>query len=266
MYDRQSGRGRTLIHPTAIIDSQAELAEGVEVGPYTVIGPDVKIGAGTRVLGHVYLDGHTTIGPACEIYPFSSIGTRTQDLKFTGNLTYVEIGTRTTIREYVTINSGTDDGETTRVGDDVLLMAHSHVAHGCIVGDRVVIANCGTLAGHVTMEDDSVLGGLTGIHQFVRVGRMAMLGGASKITQDCPPYMIIDGHPAAVRGINKVGLERHSLKPAIIAAVKDAYRTLYRKKLAVSPALEIIESTPDLCEEVRYLIEFIRASKRGIIR
>lgn len=266
MHDRQSGRGPELIHPTAIVDSQTELGEDVEIGPYAVVGPHVHIGAGTRVLAHVYLDGHTTIGKECEVYPFASIGTRTQDLKFDGALTYVAIGDRTIIREYVTVNAGTNEGETTRVGDDCLLMAYSHVAHACAIGNRVVIANCGTLAGDVVMEDDSILGGLSGIHQFTRIGRMAIVGGASKITQDCPPYMLIDGHPASVRGINRVGLERKGVDQVIVAALKETYRTLYRKKLAVNQALDQLEKGTDLCAEVRHVIDFIRASKRGIIR
>jgi UDP-N-acetylglucosamine acyltransferase len=256
----------TEIHPTAIVDSSASLGEGVSVGPYSVIGAHVEIGASARVMAHVYLDGHTRIGANCTIFPFASIGTQTQDLKFKGGTTHVDIGERTVIREYVTVNSGTEDGEVTRVGSGCLLMAYSHVAHGCIVGNEVILANCGTLAGHVVLDDHAILGGLSAVHQFVHIGRLAIIGGCSKITQDCPPFMIIDGHPAQVRGLNRVGLQRHGFDEDSMKNLKAAYRILYREGKSVTQAVENLRAEFGDDAEIRELIEFIFRSERGIIK
>ncbi len=213
------------------------------------------------------LDGRATVGAGCTIFPFASIGTQTQDLKFKGGTTFVEIGDRTTLREYVTVNSGTNEGDVTRVGNDCHIMAYSHVAHQCIVGNGVIISNCGTLAGHVVVEDRAVIGGLTGIHQFVRVGRMSFIGGCSKVTQDVPPFMLADGNPAAVRGLNSVGLQRWGILEANRRTLKEAFRILYRDRLPTTrDALDKMRANLPACTELEQLISFVAASERGIIR
>lgn len=254
------------IHPTAVVDPAAEIGENVCIGPYCIVGPHVRLGAGSRLHSHVVLDGWTEIGADCSIYPFASIGTRTQDLKYRGGKTYVTVGNRTTLREYVTVNSGTQEDEITCVGDDCLLMAHAHVAHGCRVGNEVIMANCGTLAGHVVMEDQSILGGLSGVHQFVRVGRLCIIGGCAKVTKDCPPFMLVDGNPAEVHGINSVGLTRRKLSPEEQGRLKAAHRILYREDLAVHAAVARIRAELGTEGEVGRLVAFIETSERGILR
>lgn len=254
------------IHPTAIVDSEANLGRDVQIGPYCVIGPHVTIGDGTRLMSHVVLEGWTTIGQACTIFPFACIGTQTQDLKYAGGKTFVEIGDHTTLREYVTVNSGTAEGEVTRVGSYCLIMACAHVAHTCRVGDGVIMGNATGLAGHVVVEDFAVLSGLSGFHQFVRVGRMAMVGGCSKVTQDVPPFMIVDGNPPAVHGPNVVGLKRHNVSEEAQRQLKHAYRLLYREALSTTQAIERIRSEIPCGAEVAHLIAFVEASARGIIK
>lgn len=254
------------IHQTAIVDPAAKLGERVSVGPYCVIGPDVQIGEGTELLSHVVIGGHTTIGNQCRIFPFASIGQQTQDLKYDGKVSYVVIGNRTTIREYVTVNLATSEGDTTRIGDDCLLMAYSHVAHDCQVGNSVIIANCGTLAGHVIVEDQVIVGGLSGIHQFVRIGKMTIIGGCSKVTQDIPPFMMADGHPLKVHGLNSVGLKRRGIPDAARHQLKEAFKLIYRQDLLTSQALEQMEAWPDKTPELEHLIAFVKASERGITK
>jgi len=256
----------TKIHKTAIIDKGAELGEGVEIGAYSVVGSGVKLGEGAKISHHVVLDGNTSIGSGCEIFPFASIGTRAQDLKYKGAKTFVEIGDKTVIREFATINSATEEGEVTKVGSGCFLMAYIHVAHACLVGDGVIMANCGTLAGHVVVENQAIIGGLVGVHQFVRIGRMCMIGGCSKITQDCPPFTIIDGNPAMVRGLNTVGLKRKGIADKIKGVLKEAYKILYRQGLSTDQALEKIVAELEPCAELTHFTEFIRGSKRGIIK
>ncbi|HRZ67775.1 MAG TPA: acyl-ACP--UDP-N-acetylglucosamine O-acyltransferase, partial [Candidatus Omnitrophota bacterium] len=194
------------IHPTAIVDKKAELAGSVEVGPYAFIGPDVKIGDGTVVGAHAVIDGYTSIGRNNRIFTGAVIGSITQDLKFKGERSFVKIGDGNIIREYVTVNMGTDRDSSTVVGNNVLLMAYSHVAHDCIVKDGAILANCVALAGYVTIEEKAVIGGLSGVHQFVRIGRLAIIGGCSKATQDVVPFSNCDGHPLKIYGLNTVGL------------------------------------------------------------
>lgn len=256
----------TEIHPTAIIESGAELDEGVKIGPYCIIGAHVKIGKNTKIMGHVYLDGWTTIGPQCTIFPFASIGTQTQDLKYKGATTFVEIGERTTLREYVTVNSGTNEGDVTRVGARCHIMAYSHVAHQCVVGNEVIISNAGTLAGHVIVEDGAIIGGLCGVHQFVRIGRMCIIGGCSKATQDIPPFMMADGNPATIHGLNTVGLQRHNVPEETRRILKEAHRIIYRQNLTVHKALETIKTELSPCPELEHLVAFIASSERGIAR
>lgn len=254
------------IHPTALVSPGAELGEGVSVGPYCVIGPDVRIGDGTRLLSHVVADGRTTIGPRCAVWPFASLGTRTQDRKYRGGICRAEIGAETQIRECVTVSAATAEDGVTRVGARCLLMASSHVAHDCRLGDGVILANCATLAGHVELEDQVVIGGLSGVHQFVRIGRMTIVGGCSKVTQDLPPYMMADGHPIRVHAVNRVGLERSGVGEAARRQLRAAHRLLYRQGLPVRRALERIEALPERTPEVEHLVRFVRASQRGIAR
>ncbi len=257
----------TTIHPTAIIDPNAQLAEAVEVGPYAVIGPDVKIGEGTVVQAHAYIGGHTTIGAKCEIFPFACVGMKSQDLKYhAGDVTYVEIGDGTVLREFSTVHLGTKPGEVTKVGGKCLIMAYSHVAHGCTVGNEVIMSNASMLAGEVSVGDHAIIGGMVGVHQFCRIGTHAMLGGAAKIFQDCPPYMITDTHGDETRvlGPNIVGLQRRGFSSEVRSALKEAYRILYREGLNRSQALERIRyEVPDI-PEIRDLVTFYGESRRGV--
>lgn len=254
------------IHPTAVIDPGAELGEGVEVGPYCVIGGGVRIGDGTRLRASVHVDGWTTIGSACDVFPFASVGAQSQDLKHRGGRPGVVIGDRTTLREYVTVNAATADGDLTRIGSGCHIMAYAHIAHDCVVGDRVIIANAGTLAGHVRIEDGAIIGGLCGIHQFVRVGTLSITGGCSKIVKDVPPFMMADGNPLSVHGVNKIGLERAGLSADTIAALRKAYRVLYRLSLTAEAAVTELRSTLAGISEVETLARFVETSERGITR
>jgi UDP-N-acetylglucosamine acyltransferase len=257
----------TSIHASAAVHAGAQLGEGVEIGPYCVVGANVKLGAGTRLLSHVVLDGCTTIGGGSTVFPFACLGTQTQDLKYKGGKTYVEIGDSTTIREYVTVNCGTAEGEVTRVGSHCHIMAYCHVAHGCQVGDGVIMANGASLAGETIIEDQAVLGGMSGFHQFVRVGRMCMVGGMSRITQDCPPYMIVEGNPPAVYGLNSVKLERTQMAADTRKSLKDCYRILYREGLSTRQALERIRAEIPTSVEVAYLVAFFEApSRQGVLK
>lgn len=252
------------IHPTAVVHPGAELGEDVTIGPYCIIGEHVHLGDRSKLMSHVVLDGFTTIGSGCTFYPFASIGTRTQDLKYEGGAPRVEIGNNTTIREYTTVNAATKDGDYTRVGSDCLLMACSHVAHDCIVGDEVIIANCGLLAGHVTIGSQTIIGGLAGVHQFVRIGSLAIIGACSKVTQDVPPYMMADGHPLRVRGINRVGLDRRGYSKDLQKNIKDSFRILYRQDLSTTQAVETIRGTLTSSPELEQMLKFIEDSARGI--
>jgi len=256
----------TQIHPTAVIAAGAELDETVDIGPYCVIGPHVKIGGGTHLKAHVVVDGRTSIGSQCTIFPFASIGSQTQDLKYSGGETFVEIGDRTTLRESVTVNSGTHEGEVTRIGSDCHVMAYAHVAHACQIGNHVIMANCATLAGDVIVEDFAVLGGMAGVHQFVRIGKLCILGGCTKVTQDCLPYMIIDGNPARVRGPNKIGLQRNSIGEDAQRMLKQAYRMFCRDSLSTRGAVEKIRNELDGCVEIEHLLSFVEGSERGIVK
>lgn len=256
----------TKIHPAAIIEEGAELGEGVEVGAYSVIGPNVKLLDGVRVMPHVHIEGWTTVGSACVIYPFASIGTECQDLKYKGAKTYVEIGDRTIIREYVTVNSSTEEGETTRVGSESFIMAYCHIAHKCSIGSGVIMANCAQLCGHVTIEDFVGVGGMVGVHQFVRIGTMSFVGGFSRIAQDVPPYFLVEGTPAVARGINSVGLRRRNVPGETRGILKEAFRLLCREGLSTTQAVERIRAELTPCKELDGLVKFVEASERGIIK
>lgn len=254
------------IHSTVVISDGAEIGEGVEIGPYCVIGPNVKIGCGAKLMSHVVVDGYTTIGADCRLFPFASIGTQTQDLKYKGGQTFVEIGDGTTLREYVTVNSGTNDGEVTRVGSGCTLLAYSHVAHGCQVGNGVVMSNAVQLAGHVVVEDFVIIGGLSGVHQFVRIGTMCMIGGLTKIGQDVAPYLLADGTPAKVHGLNSIGLKRRGVSDEICSNLKKAFKIVYRENLPVKDAVAKVGTELDKSSELDHFIDFVQSSERGILR
>jgi UDP-N-acetylglucosamine acyltransferase len=255
-----------MIHPTAVIDAGAHLGVECDIGPYCVIGPGVTLGDRCVLHAHVVLEGHTTLGQGNEIFPFASLGTKTQDLKWKGGITRTRIGDFNTFREYVTINSATGDGETTVVGSHNHILAYCHLAHNVTLGNRVIMSNVATLAGHVLVEDHAVIGGLAAVHQFCRIGRMAIIGGCSKVVQDVPPFMLADGNPAEARTVNKVGLERNGVSEGAQAALKQAYRILFREGLTVSNALARIESDLPALPEIEHLVRFVRKSERGICR
>lgn len=252
------------IHPTAIIKEGAILDPSVEVGPYAIIGENVKIGAGTVVQAHAFIDGHTTIGANCKIFPFACVGMPTQDLKFDGGITYAEIGDGTTLREFSTVHLGTRDGEVTKVGKNCLIMAYCHIAHGCEVGNDVIMSNSAMLAGEVKVEDKAVISGMLGVHQFVRIGTMSMTG-ASRVAQDVPPYMIVGREPAQTVGLNLVGLQRRGVAAEAIAALKKAFKIIWHEGLNRSEAIAKVRAEIQGCAEVDHLVEFIEQSKRGVL-
>ena len=255
------------IHPTAIIASDAQLAEGVEVGPYSIIGADVKIGKNTIIGPHTVIDNYTHIGEGCNIFQFCSIGAPPQDLKFGGEKTRVIIGNFNTIREFVTIHrSTTADIGVTIIGDHNLLMAYCHVAHNCKLGDRIVMANVATLAGHVHVEDNAIIGGLTGIHQFCHLGAHCMIGGVSAVVKDVPPYSIAQGNHAKLFGLNLIGLKRRDFSEKTIKALKDAYRIIFRSNLLLEAALKKAQEEVEDVPEVKHFIKFIKESERGVCR
>lgn len=253
----------SMIHPSAVIHPGAEIGEGCQIGPYCVIGEHVVLGNGCRLHSHVVIDGHTVLGRENEIYPFASIGLKTQDLKWKGGITRTAIGDFNTIREYVTIHSATSDGETTTVGSHNNLLAYSHAAHNVTIGNHVIMSNSATLGGHVTVEDYAVIS-VSAIHQFCRIGKMAMVGGCSKVVQDVPPFMLADGNPAETRTINKVGLERNGVSEETQTALRQAYKILFREGLTISNALTRIEKDLPVSPEMQHLIQFVRSSERGI--
>lgn len=254
------------IDPKAVVHPEARLGEGVKIGPFCTVGPQVTLGNGTELKSHVVVDGDTVLGEECVVWPFASLGTQSQDLKFNGGTPGVRIGDRTTLREYATVNAATADGDLTKVGNDCLLMAYSHVAHDCIVGDGVIMANAATLAGHVIVEDYAILGGLTGVHQFVTVGTLSITGGCSKVVQDIPPYMTADGNPLKIRGINKIGLERKGISSETIKALRDVYKLIYREKMGVKDMMEASQKSIPRLPEVERLESFIETSERGVTR
>ncbi len=253
------------IHPTAVIDSNAHLGNGVTVGPYAVIGPNVRIGAETSIGAHAVIDGNTTIGQRCKIFPSVAIGTVAQDLKYKGENSFLRIGDDNTIREFSTINLGTEEGSTTVIGNNNMLMAYSHVAHNCRIGNRCVLVNCGTLAGHVTLEDGVILGGLSAIHQFTRVGAGTIIGGCSKIVQDVVPYSMCDGNPARIRGINLVGLKRSGVPAKTREELKKAFKILFSEGHSFSNAATLLQKQSFASKEAKALIDFVETpSKRGL--
>lgn len=253
-----------MISPTAVIHPKAQLGADCVIGPYCVVGENVTLGRGCRLHSHVVIDGHTTLGENNEIFPFASIGLKTQDLKWKGGITRTQIGNNNTFREYVTINSATGDGEVTTVGSHNHILAYSHIAHNVTLGNHIIMSNVATLAGHIRVEDRVVIGGLAAVHQFCRIGTMAIIGGCSKVVQDVPPYMMADGNPARTRTINKVGLERNGVSEEAQTALRLAYKILFRERLTIPNALSRIESELPSLPELRHLVAFARESERGI--
>ncbi len=256
----------TTIHSTAIVDPSAQLGAGTVVGPYCVIEAGVSLGENCWLQHHVTLCGPLTAGNGNKFYAYCSIGQQTQDLKYRGEPTYLEIGQDNRFREFVTINRSTTESGKTRVGSGGNFLAYSHIGHDCTVGDEVIFSNNGTLAGHVQVGDRAVIGGLTAVHQFCRIGKFAITGGCSKIVQDVPPYMIADGNPAEVRGINQVGLERAGYSQETIKPIKQAYRLIYRANLNTAQAVAELREKLSASDEVQAIARFIEESERGIIR
>ncbi len=252
------------IHPAAIIHPKANIGPTCDIGPYCIVGEHVSLGENCKLHSHVVIDGNTTLGKGNEIFPFASIGLKTQDLKWKGGVTRTQIGDNNTFREYVTIHSATGDGEVTSVGSNNNLLAYSHVAHNVTLGNHIIMSNVATLAGHVTVEDYAIIGGLAAVHQFCRIGKMAIVGGCSKVVQDVPPFMMADGNPAETRTINKVGMERNGITEEAQAALRSAYKILFREGLTISNALAKIEKELPSLPEIQHLIQFVRASERGI--
>lgn len=254
------------IHPTAVVDPGARLGHNVKVGPYSIIGPDVVIGPDCVIGSSVLLTGHVSMGRGNRVFHGAAIGCEPQDKKYKGEVSYVEIGDNNDIREYCTIHPATGEGASTCVGSDNLLMAYVHIAHNCKVGDRTVLANAVNLAGHVEIENNAIMGGMTPVHQFVRVGAFAFVGGASRLPQDVPPFIKVAGNPIEVAGINAIGLKRGGFSDADLQNLKKAYRLLYRSGLNVTQALERIAADCQLTQQIEDLMAFIRRSDRGIVR
>jgi UDP-N-acetylglucosamine acyltransferase len=254
-----------MIHSSAIVHPKAQLGNHCEVGPFCIIGEHVVLGDNCKLHSHVVIDGHTKLGQGNEVYPFASIGFKTQDLKWKpGGSTRTEIGDHNTFREFVTIHSATADGGATIVGSHNNLLANCHVAHDVTLGNHIIMSNLATLGGHVVVEDRAVVGGMVAVHQFCRIGKFAMIGGCSKVVQDIAPFMIADGNPVETRAINKIGMERHGITDEAQSALKAAFKILYRDHLSVSNALAKIEKEVPPLPEVQHLLQFVRASERGI--
>lgn len=259
------------IHPTAVVDSGAQLDEGVEIGPYSVIGPHVRIGAGTKIGPHVVVEGHTTIGRDNQVYQFTSLGAPPQDKKYAGEVTYLEIGDRNLIREFCSINTGTaQDAGVTRLGSDNWILAYCHIAHDCQVGNNTTFSNNATLAGHVHVGDWVVMGGFAAIPQFRRVGDHAFVGMTTSVTQDVPPFVLVQGNPAEPFGINVEGLKRRGFTPEQIASLRRAYKLIYRSDLSLEQAAlgiaEEAQKTPEAAVHLLALQAFLNTATRGIVR
>jgi len=256
-----------MIHPTAVVDRQAEIDAGVTIGPYSVVAANVKIGEDTVIGPHVTIEPFVTIGARCHVFQYASIGGIPQTVTWGDEESYVAIGAGTVIREFVTINRGTESGGgTTRVGEENFLMAYCHIAHDCQLGRRVILANNTTLAGHITIGDFATVGGLTAVHQFARIGEYAFVGGTSGVAKDIPPYVLAWGNRAKLYGLNTVGLKRHGFSPDTLANLKKVYRIVFRIGLTLNEAIERIKAELDMIPEVTNFIAFVESSKRGLTR
>ena len=252
----------TKIHPSALVDPEAQLGEGVEIGPFSIVGKNVSIGDGTKLHSSVVIDGWTRLGKNNEIYPGAVIGVAPQDLRYNGERSYVNIGDGNVIREYVTIHRGSETESHTTLGDDNLIMAYVHVAHNCHLGNQIIVSNSVGLCGHVEIEDQAVLGGMCGVHQFVRVGRLAMLGGMAKVTQDVPPFGMVDGQPVRLFGMNIRGMQRRGITKEARQGLKQCYKLVLRSGLNLGQALDAIRDTVETCEEIEHLIRFFEGPSR----
>lgn len=253
------------IHPTAIVEHGAKIGNHVTIEPFAVVKSNVTLEDHVVIKSHAYIEGNTTIGEGTIIYPSASIGTKTQDLKFRGEKTFVKIGKNCEIREFVTINSSCQENSVVQIGDNCLIMAYCHVAHNCVLGNRVIMSNNATLAGHVLVEDCAIIAGFTPIHQFVRIGGYAMVGGMSRVTHDIPPYTIGGGIPYKFGGLNMIGLKRHGFPLKVRQELSKAFKLLYRSKLHLEEALSRIEQEVEPLPEVKHWIKFCRESKRGLL-
>lgn len=254
------------IHPSAVIMPGADIGAGCEIGPFCVVGPHVKLGAGCRLQEHVVLDGRTTVGENCEFYAFACIGKQTQDLKWKGGTAYVEIGPRCTFREYVTVHASSFDGGKTVVGGDCHILAYSHIAHDCIIGDHVVMSNSTQIAGHVEIGDHCVFGGMGGVVQFAKIGRFCMVGGTAKVVQDVTPFTLVEGAPAEPFMINKIGLERNGFSPERVRDLQKAYKIFFRSNLRAEEAVAKLREDFPGNADVAHFVEFVLASKKGVAR
>ena len=257
-------RGEPQVHPTALIDADAVLGGGVVIGPYSIVGPGVTVGPGTTVGPHVLIERDTVVGSDCQVANGAVLGSDPQDLKYKGEHSVLEVGDRTVVREYATLNRGTAASGRTSVGSDCLVMAYAHIAHDCDIGNHVILGNAVNMAGHVLIEDWAVVGGLSPIHQFVRIGAHAFVGGASRIAQDVPPYVRVAGSPPKLYGINSVGLDRRGFSPEVRRALKATYRILFQSGLNVSQGIARAEAEVEQLPEVRHLLTFIKSSRRGV--
>ena len=257
-----------MIHPTALVSPLARLGNEVRIGPFCVIGPHVELGDGCILHSHVVLEGHAKIGRHNEFFPFAAVGGKSQDLKYQGEPTYLEIGDHNVFRENCTVHRGTHDHTPTRIGSHNLLLCYSHVAHDCQLGNHIILSNSVGLAGHIVVEDHAIVSGMAAAHQFCRIGRHSIIGGCSKVVQDVPPFMIVDGNPAETRGINLVGLQRRGFAEEDIRAIKAAYKKLFLKKDAnLAQSLSSLKATHSGDNpHVTHLIHFIENSQRGITR
>jgi UDP-N-acetylglucosamine acyltransferase len=257
----------SLIHPTAIIDSGAELDGNVSIGPYSVVGAEVKIGAGTVIGSHVVIKGRTSIGKENRIYQFCSIGEDPQDKKYAAEITRLEIGDRNTLREFSSLHRGTkQDQSVTRIGSDNLFMAYTHVAHDCMIGNHVIMANGASLAGHVQLHSHAILGGFTLVHQFTKIGQYSFAAMGSAITQDIPPFVMVGGKPTKPHGINSVGMERNGIAAEDIRLIRKAYKMIYKMNLRLEDAIDQMEDLAGDSKELSAMVNFLRSVSRGILR
>ncbi len=253
------------IHPTAIVDESAEIAEDVSIGPYSIVRKNVIIEEGVKIHANALVGERTILRKGCQLFQGAVVGEIPQDLKYSGEETKVEIGENTTIREYATVHQGTEDRLVTNVGRNCLIMAYVHVAHDCLIGDNVVLANAVNLAGHVTVEDYATLGGLVPVHQFVRIGAHSFVGGGFRVSKDVPPYILASSEPLCYSGLNVVGLRRRGFKPETRKLIKKAYRLIYRSEFNTTQAVEQIKNELPLTPEIESILQFVEKSKRGLI-
>jgi len=256
-----------MIHPSAIIDKGAEIDENVKIGPYTIINKDVSIGSGSEIGSHVTIDSHVSLGNNCRVYQYAAIGAPPQIVNFNGEITHVEISSGTVVREFATIHRGSKEGGgVTRIGKNCYLMAYTHIAHDCILGNNVILVNNASLAGHIEVENNVTIGGLVGVHQFTKIGKFAFIGGKSAVGKDVPPFVMAAGDRAVLHGLNKVGLRRNGFSQETISTLKKAYRIIFRMGLRLNDAIEMVQAEVEQIDEVLEFIKFIENSGRGITR